>query len=221
MKNNILNCKVISLQTEKQSNLYYDNLRNVYKDYLSNATMDRKHHLYLVSEREIKEGDYFYSEFKGDKRILKCDKFAVPFPKDKKIEATTDKSLGYTCESCDGKQINDEEACITCGGRGITGKLPQIPESFIQAYVKANGEIKSVNIEMEEYAVGNYGMSDGEPTIDTRIKTRENNTVICHQSRTYTREEAVKLMNDYRDYSSNFNPGERRLTASEFIEENL
>lgn len=40
--------------------------------------------LYLVdTEAEIKEGNYFYCNFKGEERILKFSHQAIPFPKDK------------------------------------------------------------------------------------------------------------------------------------------
>jgi hypothetical protein len=49
--------------------------------------------VYITSDEEIKEGDYFYSPFQGEERILKYNKFVIPFPKDKKIIITTDEVL--------------------------------------------------------------------------------------------------------------------------------
>jgi hypothetical protein len=49
--------------------------------------------IYITSDEEIKEGDYFYSPFLGEERILKYNKFVIPFPKDKKIILTTDQDL--------------------------------------------------------------------------------------------------------------------------------
>ena len=49
--------------------------------------------IYITSDEEIKEGDYFYSPFQGEERILKYNKFVIPFPKDKKIIITTDEVL--------------------------------------------------------------------------------------------------------------------------------
>lgn len=44
--------------------------------------------LYLVdTEAEIREENYFYSNFKGEERILKFNHQVIPFPKDKKILA--------------------------------------------------------------------------------------------------------------------------------------
>lgn len=42
-------------------------------------------------------------------------------------------------------------------------------EEIIQ-FLQQPKEIIEIEFETEEYAVGNYGLSDGEPTIDTRLK---------------------------------------------------
>ena len=57
-------------------------------------------------------------------------------------------------------------------GRG--NQIPSIPQSFIEAYAKADGKIYEVKIELDKIydEVGVY--------IDDRIKTREDNTVIIH-----------------------------------------
>ena len=49
--------------------------------------------IYITSNEEIKEGDWFYSSFQNEERILKYNKFVIPFPKDKKIILTTDQDL--------------------------------------------------------------------------------------------------------------------------------
>ena len=50
-------------------------------------------HIYITSNEEIKEGDWFYSPFQNEEKILKYNKFVIPFPKDKKIILTTDQDL--------------------------------------------------------------------------------------------------------------------------------
>jgi len=73
-------------------------------------------------------------------------------------------------------------------------KLPQIPESFIKAYVEANGEIDEVMVEYEsdcvcdswaklsqcefEYEQNNRRGMCSKPF---RLKTRDDNTVIIHE----------------------------------------
>lgn len=107
------------------------------------------HHLYLTSSEEIKEGDWFLSDDRNHisetpkYRVEQCiaiengwiygsiDKMGQGHNPDwsKKIVATTDKSL----------------------------RLPEIPESFIQAYIKAYNEgkpITEVLVEYEEFFKG-------------------------------------------------------------------
>ena len=60
--------------------------------------------IYITSDEEIKEGDWFYSPFQNEERILKYNKFVIPFPKDKKIILTTDQDLIK-----DGVQAIDDE----------------------------------------------------------------------------------------------------------------
>lgn len=151
-------------------------------------------HLYLVSNREIKEGDwtihlatntiYQCKHVVHDNKVIDC----------KKIEATTDTSLvTHPTHYEDG----------TKRAFHTTSVIPQIPQSFIEAYVKANGKIEEVSIEIE--TVGKYGNillaksphnnktnSDMSIYIDI-VKTRSDNTVIIHQAKTYTRDEVINL----------------------------
>lgn len=69
--------------------------------------------------------------------------------------------------------------------------LPLIPESFVEAYVKAEGKIDEVQIEMS-YKGELY---NEESTLNTyHPKLRDDGTVIVHQSKTYTREEVIALL---------------------------
>lgn len=122
-----------------------------------------------------------------------------------KIEASTDSSLG----------------------------LLQIPQSFIEAYVKADGKIEEVNIEMEKYKSSNSGntadiIENGHHGDLYRIKTREDNTVIIYQSKTYTIEEVINLIakafkagyeRSYSGYPNTDN--HTKPNIDKWIEENL
>ncbi len=75
--------------------------------------------------------------------------------------------------------------------------IPQIPESFIQAYIKSYNEgkpITEVDLEMEEFTDGN-GMFRSKRLFQPR--TRPDNTVIIHQSKMYTREEVIAFAKKY------------------------
>lgn len=85
-------------------------------------------HLYLVSDREIKEGDWDYLPSTG--KIRKRHSLTYTYiPGERLVEATTDKSLG----------------------------LPLIPQSFIEEYVQKQGKIDKVKIKLPEtMGCGNY-----------------------------------------------------------------
>lgn len=79
-------------------------------------------HLYLVSDMEIKEGDWCYHRSHEPYTVGKASKQTIMHWGCKKIEATTDKSLG----------------------------LPLIPQSFIEEYVQKQRNIGKVYISFEE-----------------------------------------------------------------------
>ena len=64
----------------------------------------------------------------------------------------------------------------------IFNQIPQIPESFIKAYVEANGEIDEVMVEYDMTVESGYNniLSGGEESAYF-LKTREDNTVIIHK----------------------------------------
>lgn len=197
-------CGQIVIDHNKKLNISNDTLAdNINR--VPHLIAQKPQHLYIVSNAEIKEGDYvvreYYPPTKGFTRIVeqfirsKAD-FGDSLSR-KKIEATTDKSL----------KLKDWD--------GIDGtlewNLPQIPQSFIEAYVKANGNIKEVNVEMEWYQANqdqNY----------YRIKTRQDNTIIIHPSKTYTRDDLRTAYN--AGYQRRDKPFDS-LSFDEWIQNNL
>lgn len=168
--------KVVMLPTEKASNIIFedDDVKRLHI-----APKERQHekwnyqHLYIISEDEIKEGDwYLVGTF-----ISQCGKENLSHIKTgfNKIVATTDKYLG----------VKSFEGTI------YSGKIfPQLTESFIQAYIKAYNEgkpITEVDLEIEDRQAIVGGT-------DSDIKTRPDNTVIIHQSKLYTRDEVEGLL---------------------------
>ena len=83
-------------------------------------------HLYLVSDREIKEGEWNNI----DKVIQKTNK--------RQSEMTNKELFNYGI----GKIEATTDSCLN---------LPLIPQSFIEEYVKAEGKINEVEIEMEPF----------------------------------------------------------------------
>ncbi len=169
--------KVILLNTEAISNigiplgdLQYD------KDGFDPHVVQCKH-LYIISDDEIKEGDWMYNTHHNI--ISKGPGGGNHY--DKKIVATTDESIGYT----DHRISPVPNFC----------DYPQLPESFIQAYIKAYNEGKSiteVDLEMDKTFHG-YFDEGGEDWRYSAVKTRPDNTVIVHQSKMYSKKEVEKL----------------------------
>lgn len=218
MKNkNLLNCKVVMLPVVNKSflhlNLYNNKL--FVTDYLTYGNEESgQRHLYLVSKRDIKPDDWcllfddFGKLFTDRPQQYKPEKYHVLNKGLRKIEATTDPSLKYPVEqNVLGEKFNDYFS------------IPQIPQSFIGSYEKANGKIEEVNIEMEVIKSATF-----EPCVEFLIpKTREDNTVIIHQSKTYTRGEVSVLLNQLSQDTYNFpvNRSDRKEYLNKWIEENL
>jgi hypothetical protein len=131
----------------------------------------------FTSDEEIKEGDWFID----NNQLIQAISARIAevsnrkYIKAKKVIATTDRWIGGTTselECAKHKIATKPFNSCTCF---IENSLPKIPESFIKAYVEANGEIDEVMVEYEEEA--SYAYSG-----DTRyvIKTADDNTVIIH-----------------------------------------
>jgi hypothetical protein len=162
--------QVVMLATEKIAKKGELTLNTAIPD-LFIATIDAqlsyKQHLYLISDDEIKEGDWALNEYA---KMVYQAKFGGNVAGSKKIIATTGTNLRF---------VKDHVHY---------NFLPQIPESFIQAYIKTYNEGSPITEVAVEY---DHGVLIGQP--DFILKLRSDNTVIIHQARTYTRDEVERL----------------------------
>lgn len=200
---NLLNCKVVMLPTEKATRITkYQICRNKTgeEDRLSLHDRDTcysgsvNQHLYLISDREIKEGDYIILIDRIEK-IISIEGINIKHTSVNekrgfsyslinhclKIEATTD-NLKYL----QNHSLKDNREDFN-----TVESIPNIPQSFIEAYIKSKGTIKEVQIEIDIDEINE--LSSGNTPSEYLVKTREDNTVIIHQSKTYTREEVTTL----------------------------
>ena len=184
-------------------------------------------HLYFISDEKPKEGDWCilldnhyinggvgkYNEKKAIDYGLHNTKFF------RKIVATTDKSLTLF------NNIHD-----------ATIYLPQIPQSFIEEYVKA-GSIDEVLLECEadndhirRKHLGDVGEGYNPETVIAtipkqyltwKLKTDQNNCVIIHpvEPKLYTREEVIQIIYDSSYVLSNGDTTKEH--ADNWIKENL
>lgn len=144
-------------------------------------------HLYLVSDEDIKVGDWNYCTFtKKIKQYLINDNPKNGLCGDccKKIVATTDRSLSITKITCNNCRQNLQNAQNNVIGYNaqcscLINKLPQIPESFIKLWVKSRGYIESVMLECEVHKEIEDDVVDGIWNKHI-IKITEDNFVIIH-----------------------------------------
>lgn len=192
MKNDyeLLDCKVVMLPTEKASNLLLESVTNKLHLFKNKITQDGStlipQHLYFVSDEQIKEGDWCI----GDDIVYKykdVNTFSSGLKKrSKKIVATTDMFLNTT---------DQQDRFVT--------QVPQISQSFIIEYVKVNGEMKEVQLEMKEgYLVTQDDIlnSNGTAPLINVLKTNPDHTVIIHQIKPITADEMHLNMQYYMEY---------------------
>lgn len=201
--------KVVILPTkEAKENIDICKLEGKNNLLITKATIDltkefndfwKPQHLYIISDDEIKEGNWFIGETgivkrankigKNNAQIHTSDGYVYFKHKSKKIVATTDESLQNRVEWTDKGTAKERSYQIE--------GLPSIPESFIQTYIKTYNESKpitEVDLEMEEHQ--DYIWNDEGDTHSLSIKTRPDNTVIIHQSKIYSKEDIITFLCD-------------------------
>jgi len=178
------------LPTEKASLICLNTNEQLYLSKEMNMADDNNEyqHLYIISDEKCKDGEWCTDGI----RIAQVNCLTVDDPNAhlySKIVATTDKLILTNMK--DSNAVRDIDFDI---------EVPQIPESFIQAYIKAYNEdkpITEVDLEIETAVIvisKNPLQAEGIKTRIFEIKTRPDNTVIIHQSKLYTRDEVEYLI---------------------------
>lgn len=194
--------KVVMLPTEKATGIWTNN--DIIFDWeCHNKYPSIPQHLYLTSDEDIKEGDWcmfynqlskvleingktaqietqtimskedakFINDVKGKELYKEGDfgrmKHGFSISQLPKVIATTDKSL--LIEHPENKDLN--------------WWLPQIPQSFVKAYVKAEGKINEVQVEYTFRTLAVAGVYESAWVTEYYVKTREDNTVIIHKAK--------------------------------------
>ena len=156
-------------------------------------------HLYILSDEEIKEGDWCYGmdgifQYKG-----KINLPDIELPK--KIIATTNKSIF----------LPDRFPSFIY--------LPQPSQSFIEKFVEEYNKGNVITEVMVEYeSIGAY--ANPKYDSDYQLKINSDNTInISMPKDSWSREEVRQKLNDYRLYAKNSNL--RIVLFDRWIEENL
>lgn len=142
--------RVVSLPTKDSTNIVYNNNDSTFYYYPTEQIIDKHistcHHLYILSDDEIKDGDWYYLEKQGSigsptgvyqSRGTTISKLNTLAANCKKIVATTDKSLyTYSCSFDDCQKANTCLYSRSCS-RGLYKEyLCSIPQSVIEEYCK-------------------------------------------------------------------------------------
>lgn len=199
-------CRVVMLPTEKASDICNtwtgdEYVLTYYNGQVNKSDKYRPQHLYILSDDEIKEGDWVLDKLWDNKtfKIKKWegdDKYCIDLQG--KIIATTDSSL---------KIITG----IVGSGTGVP--LPQPSQSFIQKYIDAYNSGKPIEKVMVEYA----DLGDGRVVVQ---HYKDNTIDIETQKDSWTREEVVDLLKEMKHFvesTPNIHPSE----FDKWIEENL
>lgn len=123
-------------------------------------------HLYLVSDREIKKGDWIYNSLNNDlTTAINFEWIKIHIRYLKKVEATANPSLG----------------------------LPLIPESFVKEWVEKQGKIESVYISSKTRRTVYTRDEKGKETCPTDYPEE---VIILPTKDSFTREEVRKIVHD-------------------------
>ncbi len=170
MKNNTKTFPLVMLPTEKaiDNNLvlsYEKKLYDLRNVHKSSIVKGELQHLYVLSDEESKRNGTIFLNTNTNK-IGKISTYASGCFD---IIATTDKTLG----------------------------LPLIHDSFLPPFIRAHNDknpILEINLEMVDKGFEEWDDNTGAYWVENlQIKTREDNTVIIHQSKAYTEKELKQL----------------------------
>ena len=148
-------------------------------------------HLYILSDKEIEEGDWFYDL---DTKYIKIKQSWENSHLDfncKKIIASTNRSLNTFIESKDGN--------YTEHGQGYFKELPQPPQSFIEHFVSEYNKGNVITEVMVEYkSIGAY--ANPKYDSDYQLKINSDNTInISMPKDSWSREEVKQLFDKWND----------------------
>lgn len=199
--------KVVMLSTNEKANedkLIYREGRLMFQT-KKEAKHDRKwssskhYHLYFLSNEEIKEGDWVLTP---NNEIKKFGQVGTYLSKDKKIIATTDKSL--TINSIYG--VDRFDASIFSGsGKSEMIKLPQMfnlpqpSQLFIEKFVEEYNKGSVITEVMVEYEpIGAYSNPKYDSDYRLKVNSKDNTITIRKIKNSWSREEVEKLCREAR-----------------------
>ena len=208
-------CKVVILPTNQQTKylMVYSDVEKTKGKLILNGLKNDEYkeyqHLYIISDDEIKEGDWFINDLNQIKKCTSRDTegyidfeggFNTKPSSCKKIIATTDTSL-YT----------HQKETVSLPERVFYLPQPsqQFIEKFIEEYNRGN-VITDVLIEYElisneEYFGNTVNPDDDVPYFDEKLKInpKDNTITIKKVKDSWNREEVIEFGNKVKEYCKN------------------
>ena len=186
-------CKIIMLPTNQKTKylMVYSDVEKTKGKLILNGLKNDEYkeyqHLYIISDDEIKKGDYIYCTITNAIEIAKYNHDYL-IRDWKKVIATTDKSLSQTNRT----------------------EIPQPSQQFIQKFVEEYNRgniITDVLVEYElisneEYFGNTVNPDDDVPYFDERLKInhKDNTITIKKVKDSYTREEVIAFGKKVKKY---------------------
>lgn len=186
--------------------LYYFNEGAVYQEC---------QHLYIISDEEIKVGNWIYRY--EDKKVFQSKSyFSEGNPLKKglitKIIATTDKSI-----TINGYDSLDEDAVVNC-------YLPQIPQQFIEKWIEEYNKGNQIEEIFVEY-VQELSIDSNKHLIEEAyLKINSDNTISIRNKINYSIEEVKEIIRRCAFYFINNPPSNSEnilQVSNQWIKENL
>ena len=180
---------------------------------LKNDEYKEYQHLYIISDDEIKEDDYYILFTDKALTVLRCTGDGDYF-NCKKIIATTDETLYLTFNN---------------GKTDLKFVLPKPSDSFISKYIEEYNRgniITDVLVEYElisneEYFGNTVNPDDDVPYFDERLKInhKDNTITIKKVKDSWNKEEVIKLLFKCKDFLQRYN--KESISFDKWIKENL
>lgn len=166
--------------------------------------------IYITSDEEIKEGDWVLNTSSNE--IYQCNDASKSnqYKHNKKIIATTDKSLNIDISSEFQKKHYIKEFKY----------LPQLSQEFIEKYIKEYNKGNIITDILVEYAQDLNSVkkiSNDLQTWNYKLKISKDNTITIHPIKeSYNREEVIELL-----YKSRFHKDSSDEKFDNWIKDNL
>lgn len=177
--NNELICTPVAIKKQKYTEVCHDLWQQDDGKYFMYSTdegdlmPDSPIELYLVSDEEIKEGDWVVNTENDIPIVYKSTALSGVYNTRKKIISTTDKSLS----------------------------IPPIPVSFIEWFVREQSKIGKVRVKIGEVFNSLADYATGKPKVPSLLLNEKNEVIILPiENKTYNREEALTMLKSFAEY---------------------